>query len=392
MTEGSHPPRGLQEGLQGSRARNAGAPATGLHLAVDGSGLLRPLAGIGTYTRELLGALLAARPAHRITLWLPPGAQAPFHSPQLATRDIPATRLLGRHLLWPRRLRRQSADVYFGPAGLLPLGDPGSPAVVTVHDLAIYRHPEWFPARQPLSTRLVVPRSLERAGTVLCVSQSTARDVVDIFGLPAERLEVTLEGVSERFRPLDRERTAEVRRRLQLPERFVLFVSTIEPRKNLDTLLDAWAQMGGRLPLVIAGGFGWRSEAVAARMERLRSAGLHHLGPVHPDDLPGLYSAATVLAHPAWYEGFGLTPLEAMACGTPVICSDRSALPEVVGEAGILLDPGDVRAWTEALESVTQDAGLAAGLRRRGLLRAAEFSWERTAERTWRAIERAARR
>lgn len=335
--------------------------------------------------------MLRTRPGHRLTIWLPAGAELPLESTQLASRPIPGARLVGRHLQWPRRLRKHAADAYFGPAGVLPLGDVGAPSVVTAHDMAIYRHPEWFPGRQPLSTRLIVPRSLERARTVLCVSQSTARDVREIFGLPAQRLEVAYEGVSERFRPLPREDREEVRRRLTLPERFILFVSTIEPRKNLGALLDAWAQMRARPPLVVAGGFGWRHEEVQAKMERLAAAGVHHLGPVAPDDLPGLYSAATVLAHPAWYEGFGLTPLEAMACGTPVICSDRSSLPEVVADAGLLVDPEDVQGWTDALERVTGDAGAASELRRRGLLRAADFSWERTAERTWRAIERAAR-
>jgi glycosyltransferase involved in cell wall biosynthesis len=339
----------------------------------------------------MLAAMLMTRPGHRLTIWLPAGAQPPFESPQLASRPIPSTRLAGRHLQWPRRLRKHRADAYFGPAGVLPLGDVGAPAVVTAHDMAIYRHPEWFPGRQPLSTRLVVPKSLERASAILCVSQSTARDVQEIFGLPAQRLEVTYEGVSERFHPVAREDRSEVRRRLELPERFILFVSTIEPRKNLGSLLDAWAQMRGRPPLVVAGGFGWRHEEIQARMVRLAAAGLRHLGPVAPEDLPALYSSATVLAHPAWYEGFGLTPLEAMACGTPVVCSDRSSLPEVVGDAGILLDPSDVQAWTDALERITGDAAAASDLRRRGLLRAADFSWERSAERTWRAIERAAR-
>ena len=366
-------------------------PPAGLHVAVDGSGLARPRAGIGTYTREILTAMLAVRPGHRLTLWLPAGVEPLIASPRLAVRHLPATRLVGRHWQWPARLRRQHADAYFGPAGLLPLGDVGTPAVVTAHDMAIYLHPEWFPGRQPLSTRLVVPRSLERAQTVICVSRHTAADVAAIFGLPERRLEVIREGVAKRFRPLDAERTELVRTSLRLPERFLLFVGTVEPRKNLDTLLDAWAQMSHRPRLVVVGGWGWGFDATREKMARLAPAGLLHVGEVAPADLPAVYSLAAALAHPAWYEGFGLTPLEAMACGTPVVVSNASSLPEVVGGAGLSVDPGDVRAWTEALEQVFGDPALAGELRRKGLLRAAEFSWETAAERTWRVIERAAR-
>ncbi len=267
----------------------------------------------------------------------------------------------------------------------------GAPAVVTVHDLAIYRHPEWFPGRQPLSKGLVVPRSVARAERIICVSDNTARDVEAIFNADPARLEVVHSGVSARFRPLEAERTAEVRRRLALPDRYILFVSTVEPRKNLETLLDAWVQLADRPPLVVAGGFGWRFEAVAEKMRRLEAAGLRHLGSVAPDDLPALYNLALCLAHPAWYEGFGLTPLEAMACATPVVSSNASSLPEVTGDAALLVDPADVDGWRAALERVTGDAALRNHLARRGVLRAAEFTWERCADRTWRVLSRASR-
>jgi glycosyltransferase involved in cell wall biosynthesis len=358
-------------------------------VAVDGSGLARPWAGVGTYTAEILRALAAGRPGSRFTVYTlgePPAERPPavaFHRP-------PAVRLAGRHVLWPARLRRLRADLYFGPAGLMPLGDVGMPAVVTAHDMAIYRHPEWFPGRQALSVRLVVPRSMRRASAVVAVSACTARDVAELFGVEGRRLEVVPEGVSSRFRPLPDERLQEIRLRHRLPQRFVLFVSTIEPRKNLLTLLEAWGRMRERPPLVVAGSWGWSYDGLRERMERI-GPDLRLLGAVAPADLPGLYGLATCLAHPAWYEGFGLTPLEAMACGTPVIVSDASSLPEVVGDAGLLVDPADVEGWTAALERVASDAGLAATLRRRGLQRAAELSWDRAAERTWRVMERVLR-
>jgi glycosyltransferase involved in cell wall biosynthesis len=361
-----------------------GTPASGPHVAVDGSGLARPWAGVGTYTREILLALAAARPDARFTVYA--GAGVPFEAPGMELRTPPAARLVGRHVLWPLELRRLGADVYFGPAGQLPLLGSGAPAVVTAHDMAIYRHPEWFPGGQTLSVRAVVPRSMRRARTVVAVSASTARDVAELFDVEASRLAVVPEGVAARYRPLPAEELPAARERLGLPERFLLFVSTIEPRKNLPTLLDAWSRMRDRPPLVVAGGWGWRCEPIRERIDREGEAVLV-LAATAPADLPVLYNLATALAHPAWYEGFGLTPLEAMACGTPVVVSSASSLPEVVGEAGLLVDPADVEGWTAALERVCSDADLRADLRARGLQRASELTWDRAAALTWRVLD-----
>ncbi len=359
----------------------------GLHVVVDGSGLARPWAGVGTYTDQILHAMAVARPHNRFTVYVPAGVTIGHRA--IATRPLPAARFVGRHLQFPSRVNRLKADVYFGPAGQLPLGSVDLPSVLTVHDLAIYIEPRWFPGGQALSTRFIVPRSLERAAALIAVSANTAEDLSDRFGIDPRRIEVVHSGVNAAFRPLEREQAQEVRQRYQLPERFILFVGTIEPRKNLLTLLEAWVQMSDRPPLVIAGGWGWRFEEVETRLQRLGDR-VRLLGGVPPADLPALYSLATCLAHPAWYEGFGLTPLEAMACGTPVVCSDTSSLPEVVGDAALLVDPGDVDAWRVGLERVLSDLDFAADLRRKGILRAAEFSWDSSAEKTWKVIERAA--
>jgi glycosyltransferase involved in cell wall biosynthesis len=332
------------------------------------------------------------RPQHRLAVFLPPATSAPPSEPgNVVYHHVPGPRFFGRHLVWPAQLRRRRFDAFFGAAGVLPLTSTGCPAVITIHDLAIYRHPDWFPSGQPLSTRVVVPASIRRAAAIIAVSHNSARDVQELFGVDAERVAVIPEAISARFRPLAREDVEPFRERLRLPERFILFVSAIEPRKNLDTLLDAWALIPARLPLVVAGGWGWRYERTRQRLERL-GPGVRLLGEVKPETLPALYSLATCLAHPAWYEGFGLTPLEAMACGTPVICSESSSLPEVTGDAALLVDPGDVEGWRRALERVSDDAELRAELRRKGILRAAQFSWGRTAQATWEVIDQVAAR
>jgi glycosyltransferase involved in cell wall biosynthesis len=363
---------------------------SGLHVAVDGSGLARPRAGVGGYTREILHAMGVDRPDCRFTVYLPP--EAPSAPPQAAVRyrALPNLPLVGRHLQWPARIRRLRPDAYFGPAGVLPLGNVGCPSVITIHDLAIYLNPGWFPGRQPLSTRLVVPRSLARADVVIAVSNNTADDIKDLFDVPPSRISVVPHGISHLFRPMSREDLDIARARLQLPERFILFVGTIEPRKNLSTLLEAWAMMRDRPDLVIVGAWGWLYEPIKERLERL-GPHVHHIQGIDPTELPAVYNLARVLAHPAWYEGFGFPPLEAMACGTPVVVSDRASLPEVVGDAGLIAAADDPDAWRKALERVVGDSDLAADLKRRGILRAAQFSWSRSADLTWRCIDRAIR-
>ena len=361
---------------------------SGLHLAVDGSGLTRPRAGVGVYTREILRAMSVDRPDCRFTVYVPPGTSASSPSRAIGFRPLPSTPFIGRHVQWPARIRRLRPDAYFGPVGALPLGSVGCPTVITVHDLAIYRNPGWFPGRQPLSTRLVIPRSLARADVVVAVSKNTADDIEDLFDVPASQISVVPHGVSHVFRPMSREDLDLARARLQLPERFILFVGTIEPRKNLATLLEAWAMLSDRPDLVIVGAWGWLYEPIKEQIARLGPR-VHHIQGLDPADLPAVYNLARVLAHPAWYEGFGFPPLEAMACGTPVVVSDRASLPELVGDAGMIAPADDPDAWRKALEKVVGDSDLAADLKRRGILRAAQFSWSRSAELTWRSIDRA---
>ncbi|MGH7764675.1 MAG: glycosyltransferase family 4 protein [Candidatus Dormibacteraceae bacterium] len=356
----------------------------GLRLVVDGSGLERPRAGVGVYTTQILHAMAVDRPDCRMTVFGPPGGFVQV--PEATYRPLPQTRLVGRHIQWPAAIRRMNPDAYFGPAGALPLRNVGAPSVITVHDLAIYRNSSWFPGRQPLSTRLVVPRSVLRADVVIAVSENTAQDIVQVFGIERGRVEVVPHGVSPSFRPMDTHELARARSRLGLPERFILFVGTIEPRKNLETLMEAWAMMRDRPDLVVVGSWGWLYESIRERMARL-GPGLRHVDSLDPSDLPAVYNLARVLAHPAWYEGFGLPPLEAMACGTPVVVSDRASLPEVVEDAGLVVPADQPEAWRKALENVIGDTELAAQMRRRGILRAAQFSWPRAARLTWKAID-----
>src|SRR5260370_20021083 len=226
-------------------------------------------------------------------------------------------RLMGRRLKGRAEMRRLGPDVYFGPAGAVPLGRVGSPSVITVHDLAIYRNPRWFPGRQPLSVRLVVPRSILRSDVIIAVSENTAADVVELFGVDRARIRVVPHGVSPKLQPMGAQELADARAKLGLPDRFILFVGTIEPRKNLETLLDAWALMRDRPDLVVVGSWGWRFEAIRDKMARLGPR-LHHLDSVDPDELPPIYNMARALTHPPWYEPFALPPPHPLPSATPL--------------------------------------------------------------------------
>jgi glycosyltransferase involved in cell wall biosynthesis len=233
---------------------------------------------------------------------------------------------------------------------------------------------------------------------VLTISQASRDDLVRLLGVSPERITVAYPGLQDTFaQPLSGDVEA-LRTRFGLPTRFVLAVSTIEPRKNYVRLIEAVHALRGRretadVELVIAGGKGWLYEPV---FQRVAALGLEQQ--VHfvdrPDDqtVLALYQTATVLAHPALYEGFGIPPLEAMARGIPVVCSDTSSLPEVVGDAALMVDPLDVEALAEALGRVLQDDALRAALRARGPIQARQFSWQRTAETALGALHRTAGR
>jgi glycosyltransferase involved in cell wall biosynthesis len=271
-------------------------------------------------------------------------------------------------------------------------------SVFTLHDTAYIHQPQYHLPRNRIYLRLMMPRFLARSDAVIAVSEHTRRDAERWYGLTGSRLHVIPEGVDAAFHPVtDAGVVADVRARYHLPQRFILYVGTIEPRKNLVTLLEAYSALraGGRhadVGLVIAGGKGW---LYGDFFTRLRALGLEDsvrlTGYVPEADLPPLMSSADVFAFPSSFEGFGLPPLEAMASGVPVVSSNASSLPEVVGEAGLLVPPQDVGGWTEALGRLLADSQLSAELRGRGLERAKLFTWEAAARKTLAVYEAVAR-
>ena len=269
---------------------------------------------------------------------------------------------------------------------LVPLAQV--PTVLTVHDVVYLSHPEWHLPMNRWFLTLAMPRFARRAQAIVAVSEYTRREVVSLLRADPARVHVIYEGVDDRFQPVrDPQALAQVRARYGLRPPFILYVGAIEPRKNLPTLLRAFAALcrepGFEHQLVVAGGKGWLYDEVYAT-----AAGLDlgercvFTGRVPDEDLPALYSAADIFAWPTFFEGFGFPPLEAMACGTPVATSNATSLPEVVGDAGLLVSPHDVGAWVAALRRLTSDPALRQRLAGDGLRQARRFRWEETARRT----------
>ena len=297
--------------------------------------------------------------------------------------EAPVKRILWEQVAQPWQLRR--FELYHAQAFVSPVLLT-APSVVTVYDLSFVHYPQVLSTARRLYLRLFTALSCHRAKRVIAISRSTAADVHRTFGIPAEKIDVAYGGYDTTSHvPLPTDEIEDFRRRKGLPARFWLFVGTLEPRKNLPTLLDAYAQLpdSERLPLVFGGGKGWLYDAIFERIERHQLEDHVHLAGFLPaEELPLWYNSAEVLLHPAVFEGFGLTVLEAMACGTPVVVSDASSLPEVAGESGLLVPPRDVEAWTATLRRIRHDASWRAEASARGLEAAAQFTWEATAAQT----------
>ena len=280
-------------------------------------------------------------------------------------------------------MRREGADLVHGPANALPLIRPGLPGVVTVHDLAIYDHPEWFPRGQWFATRVVVPRSIRGARMVICPSEATRRTVERLFGVGPAHCRVIPHGVETDFaRPVAEEMRRSVRDRYGLPDRYLLQVGTIQPRKNYLTTLRALARIPpqSRLPLVAVGGAGWGDSSVAETVAQLGlERWVRFVGYAGLQDLPGLYQMADAAVFPSLDEGFGLPVLEAFAAGTPLAASNAGALPEVAGAAALLCDPLDDVSLAANLELLMHDAGTRTRLVSAGRARAQQYTWSESA-------------
>lgn len=364
-----------------------------LRVLINDRALHRRKTGVGHYISELLTGMPSADAGV---------CYCPFYRllpvPRRRVRPVRPPSPAGPPKRWPSGLRElgvstydlalrcygqvRRCDLYHEP-NHIPMAWPG-PIVTTVHDLSVLRHPQWHPADRVRWYERDFFSSLPRTHRFVTVSAFTKQEITELAGIAPDRIDVIPLAPRTTFRPLTTSQWRSELSTMGFASEYVLFVGTLEPRKNLPTVLDTYARLPSRLrakhPLYIAGVAGWGDNRISKRIDALgiRSQ-VRLLGYVDECLLPSLYNGASALLWPALYEGFGLPPLEAMACGTPVVTSNCASIPEVTGDAAALADPMDVDALSSLLERVLSDADYAASMIARGMERARQFSWQQCA-------------
>jgi glycosyltransferase involved in cell wall biosynthesis len=379
-----------------------------MHIGIDASRVtMAQRTGTEHYSFELLAALAQIDRQNRYTLYCNqlPAALPPL-GPNFSLRHIPFPRLW-THARLSAEVALHPPDVLFVPAHVLPLGvvlRRRVRTVVTIHDMGYMRFPESHTPAQRRYLRLSTNWGVRHANRLIAISNTTREDLIRYAGAPPEKISVVYHGVSPRFQPIgDPNLIAATQAKYGITPPYFLYVGTIQPRKNLVRLLEAfasasrdWGSVIGSsasdtqspIPnpqLVIAGKRGWLTDEIERQSTQLfgpNSSAVRFTGYIADEDLPALLSGALAFVFPSLYEGFGMPLLEAMACGTPVLASATSALPEIAGDAALLIDPEDTPALADGLARLASDAALRADLQARGLARAAQFTWERCAQET----------
>lgn len=353
-----------------------------MRIGIETSVLRMNRAGSGVYTKNLVSHLQALCSDQRLFLYAF-GTDSTHASRKRFETVIRDTAWM--HLMLPVRLWRDRIDVFHATTFSAPLATPCR-SVLTVLDLTVMSHPEWFDHRWfYFYTRAMLPILVRRADWIVTISECSKRDLMDHFTLPAERIAVIPPAVDHRLFHVARDRPSieRMRQRFGIHGKYILSVGTLEPRKNLPRLAESFALLKRQADdylLVIVGDRGWRYEQIFRTVDGLGLTDrVRFLGYVPDEELPLLYQAAELFVYPSLYEGFGVPLVEAMASGCPVVCSNRSSMPEVVGDAGILVDPEDAAAMADAMGQVLGDPGLADTLRTRGLARARCFRWDDSA-------------
>lgn len=360
-----------------------------MRIAIDAS-TISTQGGPRTYVLGLIDALLRIDRVNEYVIFY----NDPVHLGRFPrTKEVvlpgtsPLARLWREHVLLPNACRRERVDILHCPKSAIPFRSP-CPVVVTLHDLIPVRHPELEKRAAQLYWRLHIRRAAQKSDFVITISEWAKAEIMDEYGVPEERLAVIMQSYDPvMLLPRNPQQGKDVRAKYGLVDGYILYVGTVQPRKNLISLIEAYHQLRHDrtdVPkLVIAGRKGWLNETLFSRISELDLTDhVVFTGFVADEELPFVYDGAAVFIYVSLLEGFGRPPLEAMACGVPVITSNTSAIPEVVGEAGITVTPTDVSGIATALQQVLANPALALRLREEGRKRAALFSWETAAQET----------
>lgn len=366
-----------------------------MRIAVDASRTtLARRTGTENYAYQLLKALIQLDSGHQFTFYfrdVPPTGLFP-DSPHLHQRVIPMRRMW-THLRFAAALFQDRPEITFVPAHTLPLIFPGQ-AVVTVHDLGYLYFPEAHPLRERLYLQLTTRYSAHRARLILADSEATRRDLMTHYQVKGDKISVVYPGVEgiDRATP---DQIVRVRLHYGLPERYFLFLGTLQPRKNIKRIAESFAQFGrlggdSQIGMVFGGNTGWLLDMARDVLPTLPPEIQKRIitpGYIPDEDVAALYSGALALVFPSLYEGFGFPVIEAMRCGTPVICANTSSLPELAGDAAIQVDPLDISAVAAAMSRLAADSALRQTLSAKGKLQAARFTWGNAARQTLSALE-----
>lgn len=372
-----------------------------MHIAIDAHSVGANLAGNESYVTNLIEALAETDTRNRYTLYVTKQtAVERFQNrwPHVDVRlTLPHTPLIRIPLTLTRELRRRPVDLLHVQY-TAPLWTP-CPVVATIHDLSFEHLPQTFTRRSRAQLRLTVRRTARNAAHVIAPSEFSCRDIIETYNIKESRVSVTPLAAPDYFAPVtNAKKLSQMRAAHGIKGDYILAVGSVQPRKNLPRLIAAYADLRrarahAKLPqFVVVGKLGWLyEETLRAVEEHAMSDYVLWTGYVPESDLPALYTGALCFIYPSYFEGFGLPPLEAMQCGAPVIVGNQTSLPEVVGDAGLLIDPFNQQAIADALARVIDDANLRALMRRNGLAQAKKFSWRKTAQLTLDVYERLAK-
>lgn len=365
-----------------------------MRIAIDYTSAVHQRAGVGRYTRSLAGQIIPLLDAEdELVLWYASSSRDPVPLPTAGNpsnyvlRRIPASPRLAT-IGWQRMRLPIPVDRLVGPVDLHHEPDfvappTTAPMITTIHDLSYLIVPEFAHPRLRSYLERAVPRTLARASQIIAVSETTRRDIVEHYRIDPERVTTIYNGVDGWFRAPDAAAVDRTLEQFGLRRPYFVMVGTVEPRKNHLTALRAFASLWQQrrdVTLVIVGNPGWLAEPIVAEIEKAsKSMPVRYLRFVDDSWIPALYSGSNGLLAPSWYEGFGLPVLEAMACGAAVITSDRGALPEVAGDAALIVPPGDIDGMASSMMRLLEDHSLRADLAHRGALRASEFTWNHAA-------------